>query len=180
MSQVRFIADLHLGHENMAIKRGFKDAEEHDQHIKKCWNSVVHKKDTVYILGDVSMERKDVYPFLNELNGRKIVILGNHDMRNHIHELLKYVDQVAGMMRYAKKGFPKIWLTHCPVHPMELLHRVRLNIHGHIHELSVLKHPSVADELDDVDERYICVSCEHVDYTPKTLDQLIDMENWEW
>jgi len=44
MSVVRFIADLHLGHENMAKKRGFSSAEEHDEHVIKMWNSVVHKR----------------------------------------------------------------------------------------------------------------------------------------
>lgn len=29
MSVVRFIADLHLGHKNMAIKRGFQDESNH-------------------------------------------------------------------------------------------------------------------------------------------------------
>ena len=48
MSNVRFIADLHLDHENMAIKRGFASASEQDAHIIKMWNSVVNKKDLTY------------------------------------------------------------------------------------------------------------------------------------
>jgi hypothetical protein len=28
------------------------------------------------------------------------------------------------------------------------------------------------DGWEEVDERYICVSCERVDYTPKTLEEL--------
>ena len=43
MSIVRFIADPHFGHENMAKKRGFSCAAEHDEHIIKMWNSVVNK-----------------------------------------------------------------------------------------------------------------------------------------
>ena len=44
-----FIADLHLGHKNMAIKRGFKDTFEHDEYLIKRWNKVVSKKDKVFI-----------------------------------------------------------------------------------------------------------------------------------
>ncbi len=41
MSIVRFIADLHLGHQNMATRRGFSTVEEHDEHVIAKWNSVV-------------------------------------------------------------------------------------------------------------------------------------------
>ena len=169
MSIVRFIADLHFGHENMAVKRGFANAEEHDEHIIRMWNSVVHKRDLTYILGDVTMETSKHYPLLDRLNGRKKVVLGNHDMPKDVPELLKYVDQVGAMMRY--KG---VWMSHCPIHPMELNHRVRRIIHGHIHENIVEKWVTFLgfNLFKRVDRRYHCVSCEHVNYTPVTLDQL--------
>lgn len=167
MSVVRLIADLHFGHKGMAIKRGFQDEFYHDQTIVDNWNSVVHKRDLTYILGDVTMESKEHYYRLDEMNGRKIVVLGNHDMKNHIPELLKYVDQVAGMIKYSQKGYPKMFLTHCPIHPRELDYRVELNIHGHIHEYLV------EDKNRKPDKRYVCVSCEHVDYTPRTLEELL-------
>jgi len=166
MSQVRFIADLHFGHDNMAEKRGFQDTFYHDEHIIDRWNRVVNKKDLVYILGDVTMESSKYYYQLDRLKGTKVVILGNHDMKNHVPELLKYVDKVSGMMKYSRKGYPKMFLTHCPIHPMELQYRVGYNIHGHIHE-NIVKG---AGQLPD--KRYVCVSCEHVDYTPKLIEEL--------
>lgn len=42
---VFFISDLHLGHENMAIKRGFSCADEMNEYIIKSWNSVIDKID---------------------------------------------------------------------------------------------------------------------------------------
>jgi calcineurin-like phosphoesterase family protein len=129
MSIVRFIADLHLSHTNMALKRGFSTVEEHDEYIIEKWNSVVHKRDVTYILGDVTMEKSSPYELLNRLNGVKHVVLGNHDRRQDIKKLLEYVDSVAGMVQY--KG---IMLTHCPIHPMELDYRFNKNIHGHIHD----------------------------------------------
>jgi predicted phosphohydrolase len=62
-----------------------------------------------------------------------------------------------------------VMLTHCPIHPMELEYRFNRNIHGHIHEKQVMK---MLDGWEEIDERYICVSCERVDYTPKTLEEL--------
>jgi calcineurin-like phosphoesterase family protein len=169
MSTVRFIADLHLGHVNMALHRGFSSVEEHDEYIISQWNKKVHKKDTTWILGDVTMESTKSYPLLNRLNGLKKVVLGNHDMPNHIPELLKYVNSVSGMVRY--KG---LWLTHCPVHDRELEFRVPRNIHGHIHDKKVMRISwsyGNASGMEE-DDRYLCVSCEQVDYAPISLDEL--------
>ena len=160
MSTVRFIADLHLSHKNMATKRGFSSVEEHDEHIIQKWNGVVSKRDLTYILGDVTMEKSAPYHLLDRLNGMKHVVMGNHDRKQDVKKLLEHVESVAGMVHY--KG---LILTHCPIHPMELDYWFNKNIHGHIHEKLVMLG-------DDIDSRYFCVSCEHVDYTPKTLEEL--------
>lgn len=157
MGNVRFISDTHFGHKNMAIKRGFSSAEEMNEHIIKRWNEVVNKKDVTYLLGDVSMESKNFYYLLDRLNGVINVILGNHDRRQDIPELLKYVNSVAGMIDFKDNYI----LTHCPVHPSQLEFRYSYNIHGHVHENSL------------EDPRYINVSCEVVDYTPKLITELI-------
>lgn len=157
MGNVRFISDTHFGHKNMAIKRGFSSAEEMNEHIIKKWNSVVSKKDVTYLLGDVSMESKNFYYLLDHLNGVKNIILGNHCRRQDIPEMLKYVNSVAGMIDYKSNYI----LTHCPVHPSQLEFRYSYNIHGHVHENSI------------DDSRYINVSCEVVDYTPKLITELI-------
>jgi calcineurin-like phosphoesterase family protein len=164
MSIVRFIADLHLSHENMAKRRGFSTVEEHDEHIIAKWNSVVHKRDVTYILGDVTMEKSSPYPLLDRLNGIKHIVLGNHDRRQDTKKLFDYAESVAGMIQY--KG---IMLTHAPIHPMELDYRFNKNIHGHIHDKVVMK---MLDGWEIPDERYFCVSCEQVDYLPKSLKDL--------
>ena len=171
MSQVRFIADLHLGHVNMAVKRGFASVEEHDAHIIAQWNSVVAKRDVTYILGDVTMEKKAPYALLDQLNGRKHVVMGNHDRRQDVAALLEHVDSVAGMVQY--KG---LILTHCPIHPMELDYRFPKNIHGHIHDNQVMiEQFEYGYKTNTIpDQRFICVSCERVDYVPRTLEELLN------
>jgi calcineurin-like phosphoesterase family protein len=109
---------------------------------------------------------------LDRLNGIKHVVLGNHDRRQDVKKLLEHVESVAGMIQY--KG---IMLTHCPIHPMELDYRFKHNIHGHIHEKQVSKETQFHLErgfysVSGPDKRYVCVSCEQVDYTPKTLEEL--------
>lgn len=48
--------------------------------IKEVWNSHINRKDEVYVLGDVSLQkRKDAEKTVARLNGNKHLILGNHD-----------------------------------------------------------------------------------------------------
>lgn len=169
---VRFIGCLHLGHEWMAIHRGFKNANDYHTHLIEQWNSVVGKKDLVYILGDVTMEKKEFYPILDSLNGRKKVVLGNHDLGKHIPDLLKHVETVEGMVDY--KGFA---LTHCPIHP-NTLERHYANIHAHIHENEVeeLEAMSMYNDIQSykrpTKHMYINVDARNVNYKPKTIEQL--------
>jgi calcineurin-like phosphoesterase family protein len=152
----------------MAKHRGFASAGEQDEFIAQQWNKTVHKRDITYILGDVTMEKAN-YDILDRLNGRKIVVGGNHDKPNHSRKMLEHVDYLAGMVQY--KG---IFLTHCPVHPMEMDYRIKYNIHGHIHEKVVEVPVKLFGRtiFNRVDRRYICVSCEQVNYTPKSLKDL--------
>jgi calcineurin-like phosphoesterase family protein len=151
MANVFFISDLHFGHVNMAIKRGFENIEDHDNYIISQWNSIVTKRDIVWVLGDITMEKSTNYPLLDKLLGIKKVVLGNHDKPQHVPELLKYVNSVSGMVQY--KGYV---LTHCPIHESEL-GRFRANVHGHVHENSLSN------------SKYINVSCEAIDYKPLKL-----------
>ena len=174
MSIVRFIGCLHLGHPNIARHRGFQDEHEHDEHLIKTWNNTVRKRDITYILGDVTMETSKFYYQLDRLQGTKHVILGNHDRRQDVPELLRYVDTVGGMVDY--KGFI---LTHCPVHPNEIGF-VRGNIHAHIHHKNKLEEVVVYDRFNDPGsvpiktlDKYYNVDAKVIDFKPKTLEELI-------
>ena len=175
MSTVRFEGCLHLGHEAVAKWRGFNDSYYHDEHLIDMWNRTVSKRDITYILGDVTMETDKHYYKLDRLNGRKIVVLGNHDKYQDIPELLKYVDGVAGMVDY--KGCV---LTHCPIHPAEISF-CRLNIHAHIHHVNKLEEVEYLSRYGDSGEKvektlhkYRCVDAHLIDYKPKTLEELLN------
>lgn len=158
MSSVRFIADLHLGHKRICEfsgehRGGCKTVEEHDDWIIKQWNSVVTKRDTVWVLGDVCFDKTKL-PLLKELRGNKHLILGNHD--NFALEAYQpYFDKIHGFLKY--KG---VWLSHAPVHPQEL--RGRPNIHGHNH------HNIITD-----DPRYFCASVENIGGQPMEFSEIL-------
>lgn len=161
-------SDPHFHHENMAKRRGFSCAEEQDELIVKNWNNTVSKRDCVYLLGDITMEKKQ-YQILSRLQGVINVVLGNHDERQHVREMLKYVNSVSGMIDYKDK----VILTHCPIHPSQLEFRYSHNIHGHVHGISILKDHTIANYLNEPDPRYINVCAEVINYTPVEYLNLI-------
>ena len=150
----------------MALNRGFPDTYCHDENLITQWNLRVDKKDKVYILGDLSMHDPEQYKQLAKLEGRKVLIAGNHDSgKGWLREVSKYVDELYGVTRYSSKIHGGILLSHIPIHPLEFkynFNKIKYNIHGHIH---------AAYEIDD--PRYINVSAEVIDYVPRSLDELI-------
>lgn len=76
------ISDLHFNHENVIAmdQRPFLSVDEMNAALIHNWNHVVRPKDEVYLLGDVAMGNPEmVTPLLNQLNGHKFLIRGNHD-----------------------------------------------------------------------------------------------------
>ena len=72
MGQMRFIADLHFGHNNSLAfdARPFKDIQTHDEEIVKAWNRFVDTDDDVWILGDFSWHNATrTLEILRQLNG---------------------------------------------------------------------------------------------------------------
>ncbi len=155
-AKVYFISDLHLAHKKILLFsspwRDGSTVDEHDEWIIKQWNSVVKKRDVVYLLGDVAFS-KDGLAKCERLNGVKKLILGNHDhFRVAEYEAVGF-KVLGGIVRY--KNF---WLSHAPVHP-EVLRELK-NIHGHVHNQS----------LDD--DRYINVCVEVQNGIPRFLDDI--------
>lgn len=160
MSKTLFIGDLHLGHRSiLGFAGNYRDGtttEEHDAILVKKWNSVVGVQDLVYVLGDVAFTEEALHINLPQMNGRKILVRGNHDVLP-LKEYLRYFEDIQGFVKYKK-----YWLSHAPIHPTEL--RGRRNIHGHIHMNTI------------PDEDYINVCVEMVEGFPQTLEQLLKGE----
>lgn len=84
-----FTADQHLGHGNILIyeadsrknERGetFPSVEQMDEAIVTRWNEVVGPEDTVYSVGDFSYKLHTIAEYLPRLNGRVVLVVGNHD-----------------------------------------------------------------------------------------------------
>lgn len=154
MNNVYVISDTHFGHKKIiefeATTRPFATIEEHDRTLVERWNARVNPKDTVWHLGDVFFG-KDGHHVLAALNGRKKLVMGNHD-HHPISVYQTYFTKILGAAEW-----DDCILTHVPVHPYQLVKRYRLNVHGHMH----------SKKIDD--PRYVCVSAEQTGLTPVLL-----------
>ena len=86
MPQIYFTSDLYFGHSNIlkhSPKRPYSDKVDiaaHDEWLLDLWRSTVDKRDTIYILGDLTfLKSKAARHLLEKLPGHKFLIEGNHD-----------------------------------------------------------------------------------------------------
>ncbi len=172
MPNVFLISDTHFGHENMytfveadgtRTRFEFANATDADHKMIENWNKVVAPNDKVYHLGDVFMGRKARF-ILNELNGKKRLIKGNHD----IFRLEDYTPFFEDIRAYHL--LDKFILSHVPIHPSQLT-RFKFNVHGHLHRKVVL------DNSGNPDVYYKSVCVEHINYTPIELSEIVNYFN---
>lgn len=77
-----FTADLHLGHANIIryCNRPFATADEMNEELVRRWNERVAPDDEVWVLGDFALGPiADSLACGLRLNGRKSLVVGNHD-----------------------------------------------------------------------------------------------------
>lgn len=114
-------------------KRPFQNVHEMNQQLIQNYNNVITKYDICYWLGDVmyGASKEKVASLLRRLNGRKYLILGNHD-RNHSETwwLSCGFDKVFSHPIYDAENY--ILLSHEPLPEFSASPNVA-NIHGHIH-----------------------------------------------
>jgi calcineurin-like phosphoesterase family protein len=77
-----FTSDWHIGHANVLVfdKRPFKDLDHMHRVLINNYNATVGPEDLCYFLGDIGLGKGNlVAKVIQELNGTKVCILGNHD-----------------------------------------------------------------------------------------------------
>ena len=159
--KIFFAADTHFG-DSAIIRyenRPFADADEMDRTLIENWNRVVSDNDRVFLLGDFS-----AYPperraeICRSLNGRKFLVMGNHDTLN---ERQYYEIGFEGVSRYPViyEGF---WiLSHEPLYVNKNMPYA--NIFGHVHANPI---------YSTVSEQSFCVRIERTGYAPIEFEEV--------
>jgi calcineurin-like phosphoesterase family protein len=131
-------SDLHFGHQNILkfcpATRPFENIDEMDEAMIAEWNASVRPDDIVYILGDISYrEPSHTAKIFARLNGKKILIAGNHDekalkqkcFRDCFEEIHNYLE--------IKRDKRKIVMFHYPIAEWNQMHRGSIHFYGHLH-----------------------------------------------
>jgi calcineurin-like phosphoesterase family protein len=154
VSKIFLTSDTHFGHDRKFLygPRGFNNIQEHDETIIQNWNSVVSPEDIVFHLGDVMLnDNEHGMECLRRLNGKIIIIPGNHDTRNRIelYKTLPNISVIQGIQPdgsnlnvgaiYYKYNKYTFYMSHHPTNTSNLEggHYLRmhlLNLYGHTHQ----------------------------------------------
>lgn len=131
-----FISDSHFFHNNVIkySNRPFSSVEEMNETLVKNWNDKVSKTDVIYHLGDVIFAKHDnqFQETLGRLNGKKILIKGNHDDYKSYSPFWTYWDNVYDYKEVKYDG-TKFMLMHFPLAVWNKGHRGALHLFGHSH-----------------------------------------------
>lgn len=167
-------ADSHFGHAKSLTflkpdgdrLRPFDSVEEMDEHMIDNWNRVVNKGDTVYHLGDVVIPRPSL-SILERLNGRKILIRGNHD-QGPLKDFSRHFEDVRGAFFHPGDSTMRggLIFTHVPVHPSCLSGHYLGNVHGHLHSNLI----RLVDGTPD--PKYFNACVEVNNFTPVPLEEI--------
>ncbi len=168
---VYFTADLHLGHRGIITmqERPFKDVDEMNKELVRNYNSVVSKKDTVYILCDIChhMEVDAANAVISKLNGEKHLIVGNHD-KNYDPSLFA---EIADFTTVSLNG-EYFALMHYPMLSWPKSKHGSYQLHGHIHARMEYNEQNRAEGIKrydvGVDANYYC---------PVSVNQIIEFFN---
>lgn len=155
MSKTFIIGDPHFWHKNIIrlCNRPFNSVEEMNKALINNWNNTVSMEDDVIVAGDFALCSKEKLIEIGKvLNGRKTLILGNHDEKAaevYFEAGFKYVIPHTIIVEEF------FIISHTPMFVAP--DGVFANIFAHVHN---------NPEYTDASARSFCVSAERINYTP--------------
>ena len=159
-------SDLHLHHGNIIryCKRPFTSVEAMDAALLDAWRDSVDESDTMICGGDVARAKAlnpERIATLRQLPGRKLLVLGNHDLTKRGRIVENGSDE--RWMTLLIPGKPTLAVTHVP---MSEVPDGTVNLHGHVHNnVPLLQGP------------YINICVEHTGYRPLPINDVRTLAN---
>lgn len=196
-----FISDLHFYHQNLNEQmdcRGFADGKEMNEYMIRQWNRRVGPKDEVVILGDLSVGKgKATNAIVEQLNGRLILLEGNHDRFLEDKQFDRSRFEWIGPYLELQDHKRKLVLCHYPILCYNGQYRKMRDgsdrtfmLYGHVHntcdELLIHQFQTITrntlrplrgqEEPGHIPCHMINCFCMFSDYTPLTLEEWIEKD----
>lgn len=177
MSDIWLTSDTHYGHTNIIkyCSRPFSTSQEMDEALSDRHNKLIKHSDTVIHVGDVTLvsdpfkdndpERARIVRTIKHLNGKKILIKGNHDKPKMVSALLSWKWCVVSEI------FTSDTLLRHYHHNPHDTRQFSLTIHGHSH--NSFKAPGFIDVGVDAQPDYSPVLLEEIVCDKDELDRVI-------
>ena len=169
---IYFIADTHFGHENIIrlCNRPFSSVEEMDAVMINNWNAVVKPEDDIYIVGDFSFRSADPCRYADALNGKKHLVVGNHDKKNLKNSEFRGKFIEIKDIITLKSNNTQIVLCHYPIAEWDGMYRGAIHLFGHIHN-----NDNIAQKIMEQISNAYNVGVEMIGYTPRTIEEIVAM-----
>ncbi len=135
---VFFTSDTHFKHGNIIeyCNRPFSSRDQMDSSMINRWNSIVGRNDIIFHLGDFCFGSKKQWKYLlDSLNGRKYLVIGNHD-KNITPSKFEDVSHIINLIIQDDDEIPegqRITLCHYPMLSWYHSHRGSWQLFGHVH-----------------------------------------------
>lgn len=156
-------SDQHFYHKNIIrfSERPYMDVEQMNEHLIANFNDYVGVNDVSIWVGDVGFANETkINELIDQCNGYKILVLGNHDFHRRKRPLKLNFDETHLIYTHET---PEVSL--CFTHyPMDNIPYPWVNIHGHLH---AFPKPDTGHPL------HYNVCCELHGYKPLELDEVI-------
>ena len=172
---IYFTADTHFFHSNIInlSDRPFKNIDEMNSTLIRNWNSYVTNFDEIYILGDFIFkgDAKQANSLLKVLNGKKYLIIGNHDKYLNDETFDKSAFEWIKdyyVLNYKKRKFV---LFHYPILEWSGFFKEDIHLYGHVHNSS--KDPAQRKRLSILGKNAYNVGVDVNNYFPVSIENII-------
>ena len=162
--RVFFTSDNHFGHRSilhLGNGRPFETVEEMDSVMIERWNATVGPLDEIWFLGDFTFYNSTkTNEILEQLNGRKHAVWGNHDKEKGIRKKTSFFEST---QEYAEieVADQHLVLFHFPIASWHHVGKGAYHLHGHCHS-----------NLEDTDMRRLDVGVDGHTFYPWSFDEI--------
>ena len=171
-----FTSDLHLDHGNIIkyCKRPFADPISMTEQIILNWNKQVQPEDLVFVLGDFlwnnSIER--LMAVTNRLNGKKVLLRGNHDAFKDEDYLAAGFERVSNLIEFQWNEYYFV-LCHYQMAFWNRSHHGSFHLYGHQHDKRQYTPNHLAYKQLGMSERKMNVCMDSNKFQLYTMEEVI-------
>lgn len=163
MPNIWLIGDTHFYHENILKyeNRPFSSVDKMNKALISNWNSKVKSRDKIIVLGDFCFGAiQHAKEILDQLNGYKVLVMGNHD--------------TVSPKRFIEAGFDEVYRYPIIYDGFYILSHEPMYVNSNMPYANIFAHVHSNKAYADASEQTFCVSVERpaLNYYPIEFEKV--------